>query len=108
MAPTAFVQVDLLNLRGGPGTDFPIVGTATRDAALPISGRDPAFPEWWQVSNGEQTVWVYASLVRAAGPLDQTPVVEAVGVTSASQAVAGISVNNPQQATNKPYLSRQP
>jgi hypothetical protein len=108
-APTAFVQVELLNLRGGPSTDFPIVGTATLAAALPISGRDPAYPEWWQVRNGDQTVWVYAPLVRAAGPLDQTPMVASVAsITSVAQVEADAPLQDPQEATHKPNLSRQP
>lgn len=69
--PTAFVTTDLLNLRAGPSTDQTILGQIAYGAALPITGRDPAWPEWWQVSYGEISGWVYAPLVNAAGPLEQ-------------------------------------
>jgi hypothetical protein len=73
--PTAVVDVDLLNLRSGPGTDFPILGTVPFGTALPISGRNAAYPDWWQVRSEAGVVWVYAPMVRAAGPLPQVPVV---------------------------------
>jgi uncharacterized protein YraI len=71
----------LLNLRSGPGTDFALVGRVNAGMALPIVGRDPAQPAWWQVravtDSGEQSVWVFGELVRTAGPMDTIPVVVA-------------------------------
>jgi hypothetical protein len=73
--PTAIVQVDLLNLRGGPGTTFPILGMVPLNTALPIIGRQPASPDWWQVRSGGQVAWVYAPMVAASGPLEQVAVI---------------------------------
>lgn len=91
--PTAYVQVALLNLRSGPGTEFDLAGRATAGAALPIVGRDPARPNWWQVrtmtDNGEQTVWVFGDLVRTAGPMAGVPAVAAP--MRAAPAVAPLS-----------------
>jgi hypothetical protein len=106
--PTAYVQVELLNLRAGPSTELAIVGTATRNVALRISGRDPAYPEWWQVRDGEQIAWVYASLVRAAGPLDQVGVVAADPAAVVSAAKRDQPMNHAPPMTDKPVLSRQP
>jgi len=75
--PTAFVIADLLNLRAGPSTDFAILGQMAQGAALPITGQDPAWPEWWQVSQAETSGWVYAPLVNAAGPLEEVAAVTA-------------------------------
>jgi len=79
--PTAFVQVTLLNLRAGPGTDFELAGQVGANTALPITGYDPAYPDWWLVqiatSQGEQAVWVFAELVRTAGPMATVPMVVA-------------------------------
>lgn len=79
--PTAYVQVALLNLRSGPGTEFDLAGRATAGTALPIVGRDPAYANWWQVrtttDNGEQVVWIFGDLVRTAGPMDGVPEVVA-------------------------------
>jgi hypothetical protein len=115
--PTAFVEVALLNLRARPSTDTDIVGTAVSGVALAIRGRATAFPDWWQVARGDESAWVYAPLVRAAGPLDQVPVVtiaettsdqttsdlnQTVGSTVAAPATPGENV------ANKPNLSREP
>jgi hypothetical protein len=74
--PTAIVEVDLLNLRGGPGTIFPVLGMLPLGSTVPISGRNAAYPDWWQVRNAADVAWVYAPMVRAAGPLAQVPAVE--------------------------------
>lgn len=76
-APTAFVAVDLLNLRAGPSTDHPILAQMAQGTALPITGRDAAWPEWWQVSFGGSSGWVYGPMVKAAGPLEQVAAVSA-------------------------------
>jgi len=68
---TAFVDADLVNLRAGPGVEYDITGQVAAGAALPIRGRHPAYPNWWQVDAGDGPAWVYAPLVTAAGPLDQ-------------------------------------
>ncbi len=113
--PTAYVEVDLANLREGPGTDYPVVGRATTGLAMAISGRDPAYGDWWQVTDNNQTSWVYAALVRAAGPLAQVPVVAspllivATRVLTTSTAVTATKLlDDPPQATTKPYLSHEP
>lgn len=70
-SPTAFVSVPLLNVRAGPSTDYAIVGQVYQGDALPISGRHPAWPEWWQVELENGQGWVFAPLVQAEGPLEQ-------------------------------------
>jgi len=75
--PTAFVTVDLLNLREGPSTDHTILAQMAQGAALPITGRDQAWPDWWQVSYGGTSGWVYGPMVTAAGPLEQVAAVVA-------------------------------
>lgn len=128
--PTAFVEVTLANLRGGPSTDHPIVGTAGAGAALPIRGRAAAAPDWWQVEYSGGKAWVYAPLVRAAGPLAQTPAVEVelalapqapveqslvsahesepVMVEPAIATAAVIVEPSPEDAPTGPILSRGP
>ena len=107
--PTAYVVVDLANLRGGPGTDFSIEGQVTAGAALPISGRDPAHSDWWQVTNEGKVSWIYAELVHAGGPLDQVPVVESapVDTTAVTSDTGSVTkpLYDPQTVAVKPYLS---
>lgn len=71
--PTAFVDTALLNLRGGPGTDFEVVGQVAAGTALPITGSHANWPDWWQVNYQETHAWVYAPLVTTGGPMDQVP-----------------------------------
>ncbi len=84
---TAFVTADLLNLRAGPSTDFAILGQIGSGVALPITGQDPAWPEWWQVSYGETSGWIYAPLVNAAGPLAEVATVTAPPPTPSAAAI---------------------
>jgi uncharacterized protein YraI len=96
------VQTDLLNLRSGPGTDFALVGRVNAGMALPIVGRDPAQPAWWQVravtDSGEQSVWVFGELVRTAGPMDTIPVVVAP-VLAPTPLPAIVPLTNTQEIT---------
>ena len=58
-APT--VNTDA-NLRGGPGTNYPIVGSAKAGQSLSIGGRNEA-GDWYQLADGN---WVAAFLVTGA------------------------------------------
>jgi len=56
-----------MNVRAGPGTNYPIVGQAEAGSQYPISGRNPA-STWWQIIYGGQFAWVYSPLVTATNP----------------------------------------
>lgn len=73
-SPTAFVNVAALNLRAGPGTDFPVVTQLSQGAALPITGQHPDAAEWWQVQSGNGEGWVHREFVLSGGPLEQVAV----------------------------------
>jgi hypothetical protein len=107
-APTAYIQVPLANLRGGPSTDNEIVGSAALGAALPISGRSAAAPDWWQVRNGQSAAWIYAPLVRAAGPLVHVALVEPPLSAPTQPVLVPTPTPESPPATNNPILSRQP
>ena len=57
----------IMNVRGGPGTDYPVVGALDPGVQAEIIAKNPQ-ADWWEValSNG-QSGWVYGSLVDAAG-----------------------------------------
>jgi hypothetical protein len=51
-----------LNVRAGPGTDYPVIGRLTEDQSAEIVGRD-GFADWWQIvftSENSQVGWVVA------------------------------------------------
>lgn len=113
--PTAFVQVTLLNLRTGPGTTFEIAGQVGANTALPIIGYDPAYPDWWQVQaptdQGAPAVWIFAELVRVAGPMAGVPAVVApvivVPIAAAPSVTTTVEAQlDPETPTFQPRLSR--
>ena len=56
-----------MNVRAGPGTNYPVVGQASPGERFPISGKNPA-GGWWQIIFGGQYAWVYSPLVTATYP----------------------------------------
>lgn len=80
-APAASVTGDSVNVRGGPGTVYPIVGQAKQGEALPVVSRtqDGA---WLEVTlaNGKQG-WVSAKLVALNVPAETLAVAKAIPPT---------------------------
>jgi hypothetical protein len=65
-SPVAKVVADTVNLRAGPGTDYPVVGQGQQGQELPITGRN-AVADWWQVvMPNDQTAWVVDELVEVS------------------------------------------
>ncbi len=77
--PIAIVYSDpeeQINVRLGPGTDYPRVGVLLNRQEAPALGRTPA-GDWVQIIYAgveEGVAWVYAPLVRILG--DELPIVE--------------------------------
>lgn len=69
--PTAIIQPERMNIRGGPGTDFAIVTGVNQGTALEITGASP-LSDWYRVNLAapENEGWVFASLVQVIGPAD--------------------------------------
>lgn len=61
--PVVTVSGDM-NVRGGPGTNYPVVGAATAGDEFPIIGRNEG-GDWWQIDFSGQTGWMYAPYVTA-------------------------------------------
>ena len=74
--PTPFVesQTDTLNVRLGPGTDYPTIGQVTAGAKLALLGRNTA-GDWLVVCCVEEKPgWVAARLVRTEADITALPV----------------------------------
>lgn len=70
------IAISTVNVREGPGTNYPILGQLPGSQPLPILGQNEA-ATWWQVAlPGGGTGWVAASVVVANGSLD-VPVAQA-------------------------------
>jgi len=77
--PQLTVKAATLNLRQGPGTNYPVVGKLTQGAQATIIGRNAA-GDWYQVRpTGGSTGWVTGApaLVQVTGDLTAVPVVSA-------------------------------
>jgi Tol biopolymer transport system component len=91
-----------VNLRGGPGTDFPVVGGATAGTVFPILGRNAA-GDWYFIDRGEgQTAWIAAFLGTVSGDATTIPVAEDTPSPTPIATEAAVEEETPlaaQQAT---------
>lgn len=72
----AVVNTNTMNVRSGPGTNYPITGRVARGTRFEITGRNAA-GDWWQVCCvNNQNGWVVGRLVNVTG---NTTNVEVVG-----------------------------
>jgi hypothetical protein len=53
-----------MNVRGGPGTNYNIVGAASQGQRFPVTGRNND-SSWWQINFNGQAGWVFSQLVTA-------------------------------------------
>lgn len=72
--PAARVVVAELNIRQGPDTSYPPVGTLHRGDLVQIVGRN-ADSSWWAVSYRGGTAWVLSELVAPEGDVSTVPLV---------------------------------
>lgn len=80
--PQAIVTGDSINLRGGPGTLYPVVGQVDKGATLPVISRtqDGAWLE--VVPAGGKSGWVSAKLVALNVLAEELPIAKAIPPTS--------------------------
>ncbi|MEZ4682048.1 MAG: SH3 domain-containing protein [Caldilineaceae bacterium] len=69
--PTAYTTPPQMNIRRGPGTNYPVATSVSAGTALPILALNPE-GDWYQVQldGAEEPAWVYAPLTTAAGPIE--------------------------------------
>ncbi len=60
--PVAIVDIELMNVRGGPGTNYRVIGTASRGSRFRVIGKNPA-GDWWEVDFNGQRGWLFGELV---------------------------------------------
>lgn len=73
--PFAIVRAEVLNVRAGPGTAYPVVGRLAAGESVDIVGQS-ADGAWWQIRyKGGRDGWVSGALVQAQGALNGVPVI---------------------------------
>jgi len=70
----AEVLPDTLNIRQGPGTQYPAVGTLARGARVNIIGRS-VDGQWWAIPYRGGAGWIFAELTRTEGDTNALPLV---------------------------------
>ncbi len=86
----------IVNVREGPGTLYPVLGQLNPAANYRVTGRNDA-GDWWQIDLGsEKRGWVISQLVTSAGAVDKiaiaTDIPEAAAVAVAAAPVADAAV----------------
>lgn len=74
-APQATVMADILNVRNGPSTAYPIIGRTTDGQTHPIIGKSED-DKWLQVDVNGKKGWVSRQYIQTVGSLDEIPVVK--------------------------------
>jgi len=66
--PAPFVRVSSAsaNLRAGPGTNYPTVGSAPQGTVLEVLGKNEK-GDWWQVKQGDGAAWIAGSVAAPGG-----------------------------------------
>lgn len=68
--PPAVVARANANIRSGPGTAYQVIGGARVGQRLPVLGRAK---DWWQVTLGARTGWIWGGLATANAAARQAP-----------------------------------
>ena len=97
--PTVTVN-QTMNVREGPGTHNPIIGTATAGQQFPILGQNAA-GDWWQIEYGPEGApgigWVFGGLVTATGDTQTVRRVDPSGWLEFDSGARGLTLSYPSE-----------
>lgn len=97
---------DMLNVRGGPGTNYNLVGALQKDELAQITGKNPE-GDWWQIQlPGGQQGWVFGQLVQTTG--DTSGVMVAANIPMAPVAAAPTEAPPPVVEAPPPVADAPP
>lgn len=85
----ATITADVLNVRSGPSTAYPVIGSARVGQTYKLTGKSED-GKWWQIAFGSKAGWVSGQWVKATGALSELAVVKVAPppARAASAAVA--------------------
>ncbi len=85
--PASLSSGQVVNVRQGPGTQFPLVGTVDPGVTYRVTGKNQA-QDWWQIDGNGVSGWVIGSLVNTSGATDRVAVVTEIPAAPAAAAPA--------------------
>ncbi len=85
-----------MNVRGGPGTDYPVIGTAIDGQRFPIVGQNSA-GDWWQIYFEEGMGWIYGGLVTAIGDTEDVRRSDPSGWLAFDDSRANLALSYPSE-----------
>jgi uncharacterized protein YraI len=74
---------DTVNVRSGPGTEYPKIGSLDAGKTVKITGKNDA-GDWYQFQLGEENGWVFGQMVTTIGGLDQVAQVKVAAAPTAA------------------------
>ncbi len=75
-SPQVTITAELVNLRSGPGTAYPVLGQLRAGEGLPVTGKS-ADGRWWQVAVNGRRGWVFSELAQPNASAEGAPIVAA-------------------------------
>lgn len=91
-----------VNVRGGPGTNFSVLGTLQPGQSFPIIGID-ANGAWYRIDFNGPAGWVAVAIVQSSGGCGNLPVSDVAGNSAPTS-----SVPTPVPPTNPPAQGQNP
>ncbi len=91
--PTVTVN-GAMNVRGGPGTNYPIIGAATAGQQYAVISQNAA-GDWWQIEYEGRMAWVYGGLVTASADAANAPRADPSGWLTYKDEARGLSLSVP-------------
>jgi septal ring-binding cell division protein DamX len=111
--PIAITTSDL-NVREGPGQDYPILGLLPVNTQVEVAAKNPN-GTWWQIvypPDSAERAWIYAPFTRPSNtenvPVVETPVPPTVTQTPTITPTATASPTNTATPTSTPTVSPTP
>ena len=81
-------------VRGGPGTDHPIISTAIEAEQYAAISTNAA-GDWWQIEYDGQLAWVYGGFVKPSADADSALQADAAGWLTYDDSARGLSLSYP-------------
>lgn len=96
--PRLVISAPLVNVRAGPGVEYPIITTMERGQEHDIVGRNGA-GDWWRFCCvNEEPAWVINDLVETDGAVDNVPISDAIVAVPPTATPAQVAAPAPAPA----------